>query len=239
MQFTAIWAFTRLVSSFFENTAIIKGHQDDAMAKLALEYKRLIRLGGFLGLWIYIAAGCLRAVVVIFLAVLLQFKLRNSNVDDPTILFIENVEESFENITASAFVLLTVVSVVNMFIMTRTFIITDKLGDVNKKFIGVRVMLICSEIVPKVVEAFEVGTPLYTQLLPVTNYVRFLHINKAQAEMLKVAILNTACLVTVLMNYYFWKDVDVEDAGLLDFPSDEQAERMLDEQEAHEPLLDA
>jgi len=133
MQFTAIWAFTRLVSSFFENTAIIKGHQDDAMAKLALEYKRLIRLGGFLGLWIYIAAGCLRAVVVIFLAVLLQFKLRNSNVDDPTILFIENVEESFENITASAFVLLTVVSVVNMFIMTRTFIITDKLGDVNKK----------------------------------------------------------------------------------------------------------
>jgi len=100
-------------------------------------------------------------------------------------------------------------------------------------------MLICSEIVPKVVEAFEVGTPLYTQLLPVTNYVRFLHINKAQAEMLKVAILNTACLVTVLMNYYFWKDVDVEDAGLLDFPSDEQAERMLDEQEAHEPLLDA
>jgi len=237
MQFTAIYAFTRLVSSLFENTAIIKGHLDDGMAKLALEYKRLIRLGGFLGPWIYIAAGCLRATVTIVLAVILQFKVRKSNVVDPTVLFIENVEEAFKGVTSTAFVLLTVLSVVNMVTMTRTFIITDKLGDVNKKFIGARVMLNCSEIVPKVVEAFELGTPLYTQLLPVTNYVSCLHLNKAQAEMLKVAILNTACLATVIMNYFFWKDVDVEDAGLLEFPSNEQAQNMPDEQEVHDPLL--
>eukprot|EP00419_Tripos_fusus_P009383 CAMPEP_0172658326 /NCGR_PEP_ID=MMETSP1074-20121228/2728_1 /TAXON_ID=2916 /ORGANISM="Ceratium fusus, Strain PA161109" /LENGTH=78 /DNA_ID=CAMNT_0013473615 /DNA_START=9 /DNA_END=242 /DNA_ORIENTATION=+ len=77
-----------------------------------------------------------------------------------------------------------------MVIMSGTYIVTDKIGDANKKFLGARVMLLASEIVPKVVDAFEMGTPLFITLQPATKYVEFLYLYREQAELLKVALLN-------------------------------------------------
>jgi len=268
IQFSAIYAFTRLISSMLEQTALIKDagkmsmshavlgrttadnsvtmgndneeaeEEGDEMTRLALEYKRLTRIGGFLGLWVYIAAGGLRALITIGLAIILQIKVKDG-VDDPTVKFLEDAEVAFDGITSTAFVLLTVLSVVTMIVMSRTFIVTEKLGDANKKFTGARLMLLASEIVPKVIDAFEIGTPVYEQTKQVTQYVKFLWLTREQAEMLKVAILNLACLVTVILNLVFWSDVDIDEAdtrGLLDFPEGEEAVQTMDDQEA--PLLD-
>merc|ERR1712129_3330 len=104
--------------------------------------------------------------------------------------------------------------------------------------LGARVMLLTSEIAPKVVDAFEVGTPLFIQLSPILQYVPGLHMNREQAEMLKVAVLNIACLVTVIMNAVFWKDVNIDEDdtnGLLEFPSSDKAAKILYDTEA--PLL--
>merc|ERR1712151_51008 len=111
-----------------------------------------------------------------------------------------------------------------MAIMTRTFIVRDKLGDksqgqydANLKFVGARVLLICSEVVPKVIDAFGEGTPMFEQTKMVTQYINFLYMNCEQAEILKITIMNLACLVAVVMNFIFWKDLDLQHAGLLDF----------------------
>jgi len=200
----------------------------------------LTRLGGFLGLWVYIAAGCFRALVTIVIALILQLRVKHGvGVEDPMVKFLENAEQAFEGITSSAFVLLTILSVMNMVIMTGTYIVTDKLGNANKKFLGARVMLLTSEIAPKIVDAFEVETPLHTMLMPILQYMPFLHMNKGHAEMLKVAILNSACLVTVIMNAVFWNDVNInedDENGLLDFPTEEEAAKTMNDAEA--PLLD-
>jgi len=259
IQFSTIYAFTRLISSLLEKTALVKegdevkisqvvarmntsnnknNNSESEQKKLAGEYKRLTRLGGFLGLWVYIAAGCLRAIVTIVIAIIMQFKVKEG-VEDPMVTFLEDAEQAFKGITSSAFGLLTVLSVVTMVIMTGTYIVTDKIGDANKKFLGARVMLLTSEITPKIVDAFEDGTALNTQLTPILQHLPFLHMNKGHAEMLKVAILNSACLVTVIMNAVFWKDVNINEDdgnGLLDFPTDEEVAKTMDDTEA--PLLD-
>jgi hypothetical protein len=256
IQFSAIYAFTRLISSFLEETALVTegdevqlrhvlgkvhgNNESDVKAELktlAGEYKRLTRLGGFLGLWVYIIAGCIRAVVTIVLAIVLQIKVKEG-VDDPAVKFLEDAELAFEGVTSTAFGLLTVLSVVTMIIMSGTYIVTDRIGNANKKFLGARVMLLTSEIAPKVVDAFEVGTPLFIQLSPILQYVPGLHMNREHAEMLKVAILNIACLVTVIMNVVFWKDVNIDEDdtnGLLEFPSSDKAAKILCDTEA--PLL--
>lgn len=232
-QFTAIYAFTRLISSVFENTVVITGQDDEEKKKLALEYKRLIRLGGFQGLWIYIIAGVLRAFFTILVAVILQFVIHgSSDAENSAVIWFENLEDAFDSMIGITFILLTVLSIVNMIIMSRTYIIADRLGDANKKFIGIRIMLICSEVVPKVIGAFIRGTPTYNQLQIVTSYVSFLYMSKVQGELLKIAILNMACLVTAIINFIFWKDLDIEKAGLLDFP-----DHVEDEEQPSESLL--
>lgn len=222
-QFTAIYAYTRLISSLFENTAIIKGHEDDQLQKMALEYKRLIRRGGFLGLWLYICAGICRAFVTLVVSFILQFviTLENDARDDAqssTVEWFENFETAFEGAVATTFLLLTILSVVNMVVMSKTFIVEERIGNANKKFLGIRILLICSEVVPKVIDAFEQGTPMFEQLRDVTSFLSFMYMTKEQAEILKVGILNIACLVTVIANFIFWRDLDIDKAGLLDFP---------------------
>jgi len=269
IQFSAIYAFTRLISSLLEETALVKQGEevdfrqvvarmntraanseselknlgnnseselknlgrntDSELKNLAGEYKRLTRLGGFLGIWVYIAAGCLRETVSIVIAMILQFKVQDG-VEDPMVTFLEDADQSFEGFTSSAFGLLTLLSVVNMVIMSGTYIVTDKLGDANKKFLGARLMLLTSEIAPKIVDAFANGTPLHRQLTPVLKHAPFLHMNQGHAEMLKVAILNSVCLVTVIMTAVFWKDVNInedDENGLLDFPTDEKVAKTL------------
>merc|ERR1719362_1068788 len=267
IQFSAIYAFTRLISSLLEQTDVLKRgatvsvstavvalrpgktinsnidgeHKADPDAKiqrLAGEYKRLVRLGGFLGLWVYIIAGSIRALVTITIAVLLQLRAKMEIEDDKTAIFLENAEVAFEGMTGTAFLLLTVLSVITMVIMSGTYIVTDKIGDANKKFLGARVMLLASEIVPKVVDAFEMGTPLFKQLLPVTQYVDYLHLHREQAELLKVALLNITCLVTVTMNLLFWRDVHIDaddENGLLTLPANDEAAKQMQDVEA--PLL--
>merc|ERR1712032_333803 len=76
-------------------------------------------------------------------------------------------------------------------------------------------MGICSEVVPKVIDAFEKGTPMFKQLEEVRP--SHLYINRQEAELVKISIMDIACLVAVIMNYIFWKDLDIEHSGLLDF----------------------
>mmetsp|Transcript_66927 Transcript_66927/g.129453 ORF Transcript_66927/g.129453 Transcript_66927/m.129453 type:complete len:401 (+) Transcript_66927:75-1277(+) len=165
IQFSAIYAFTRLISSLLEQTDVLKRgatvsvstavvalrpgktinsnidgeHKADPDAKiqrLAGEYKRLVRLGGFLGLWVYIIAGSIRALVTITIAVLLQLRAKMEIEDDKTAAFLENAEVAFEGMTSTAFLLLTALSVITMVIMSGTYIVTDKIGDANKSSLG-------------------------------------------------------------------------------------------------------
>jgi len=258
IQFTAVYAFVRLISSMLERTSLI--HQagkiqishftapavrtnnqagdepsarslatsetapdPDELKKLATEFKKLTRVGGFLGLWVYIIAGCIRSLVTILIALALQLRVKYyDDAHDKWVLMLESVELSFESVTSSMFALLTILGVINMVVMSRTFIVTDRIGDANKKFLGARIMLLTSEIAPKVVDAFEDGTPLHEDLHFILKYFRFLSMKPEQAEMLKMAILNIACLVTVIFNLVFWKDVIIDEldkTGLLDFPT--------------------
>jgi len=93
------------------------------------------------------------------------------------------------------------------------------------------------EIVPKIVSVFERGATLNKVFGKVTEPVSFLYLDTVEAEILKTAILNTACLVTVTLNLIFWRDLDVESAVLLDFPGD--FEKQLESQRSHElnPLM--
>jgi len=225
LQFTAVYSFTRLISSLLASTEIIRGHADETMKQLASEYRRLLRLGGFLGIWLYIIAGIVRAVIVIGISLCTHWVLSSKHdIEDDQVKFLENCEEAFTAMIGVTFMVLTLVSVLNMHIMTRTFIVRDKLGDksqgqydANLKFVGARVLLICSEVVPKVIDAFEEGTPMFEQTKMVTQYINFLYMNCEQAEILKITIMNLACLVAVVMNFIFWKDLDLQHAGLLDF----------------------
>jgi hypothetical protein len=246
IQFTAIYAFTRLISSLFENTELIKGHSDEMMQRLAKEYKRLLRLGGFLGVWLYIIAGMIRAVFIIGITIILQFYLTsNPDITSDMVVRLEGLEKAFVGMIGVTFTILTLLSVLNMIIMTSTFIVSEKLGDksqghhdANKKFLGARVLLVCSEVVPKIIDVFEQGTPMFEQTHEVTSSICgsecFLYLSMEQAEVLKITILSLACLVAVVMNYVFWKDLDIVESGLLEFQTEKQQR-----EDDGESLLDA
>jgi len=227
-QFTAVWQFTRLTSSLLTDTSLMKGNSDEETRIDAKEYKRLIRNGGFLGIWLYVIAGSVRAVVVIVICTYLQFTiLTKKDMDDSDVKWLEDVEEAFNAAIGLTFAVLTILTVINMWVMTRTTIISRKLGDTakgeydaNKKFIGVRLLLICSEVVPKVVDFFEIGTPQFKQVEKLTTpHFSFLHMEAEQAEILKTTIMSFACLMAAIMNFIFWRTLDIEQAGLLDFDS--------------------
>lgn len=224
-QFTAVWAFTRLTSSLLTDTSLMRD-SDEEKRNIAKEYKRLIRNGGFLGIWLYVIAGSLRAVIVIIICTYLQFAiLTKEDMDDSHVTWLEDVEEAFNAAIGLTFAVLTILTVINMWVMTRTTIISKKLGDTakgeydaNKKFIGVRLLLICSEVIPKVIDFLEIGTPQFKQVEKLTTpHFSFLHMDAEEAEILKNTILSFACLLAAIMNFIFWRSLDIEKAGLLDF----------------------
>mmetsp|Transcript_83100 Transcript_83100/g.216983 ORF Transcript_83100/g.216983 Transcript_83100/m.216983 type:complete len:485 (-) Transcript_83100:118-1572(-) len=223
-QFTAVYAFTRLTSSLLTDTSLMKGHSDVELLNLAKEYKSLIRNGGFIGIWLYIIAGMVRAAVVIVLCTIIQTAILRNNDDDGFVQWLEDMEEAFNGAVGLTFAALTMLSILNMLIMTRTTIISEKLGDrakgehdANKKFIGVRLLLICSEVVPKAIDFFEIGTPQFEQVKKLTAPLSFLHVTAEQAEILKNTILSFGCLLAAIMNFIFWRSLNIEQAGLLDF----------------------
>jgi hypothetical protein len=223
-QFTAVYTFTRLTSSLLTDTSLMKGHSDEEVRDLAKEYKRLILQGGFLGIWLYVIAGILRAIVVIAICTYMQIIVARDPVDFQYVDWLEDVEVAFTALIGLTFMFLTILSVINMLIMTRTTIISRKLGDkakgehdANKKFIGVRLLLICSEVVPKVLELFTEGTPQFEQMKNITSYVRILYMSAEQAEILKNSLLSFACFLAAVANFIFWRSLDIEQAGLLDF----------------------
>jgi len=206
----------------------MKGNSDEEMRIDAKEYKRLIRNGGFLGIWLYVIAGSVRAVVVIVICTYLQFTiLTKKDMEDSDVKWLEDVEEAFNAAIGLTFAVLTILTVINMWVMTRTTIISRKLGDTakgeydaNKKFIGVRLLLICSEVIPKVIDFFEIGTPQFKQVEKLTTpHFSFLHMDAEEAEILKTTIMSFACLMAAIMNFIFWRTLDIEQAGLLDFDS--------------------
>merc|ERR1712113_654409 len=121
---------------------------------------------------------------------------------------------------AMTFTMLTILSVINMIIMTKTFIVSDKLHHANRKFLGARVLLICSEVVPRIIDVFEKGTTSFEQFQQFTSFLSFLYLSAEQAEILKITVLNIACLATAIINFKVWKHVDIG-VGLLSFTTKE------------------
>lgn len=224
-QFTAVYSFTRLIGSILTDTSLMKHSGDEEVRNAAREYKRLIRNGGFIGIWVYVVAGIIRAAIVIGLCTYAHYVVEVANETmDERVEYIEGLDEAFTALVGTTFTLLTILSVINMLVMTRTTLISVKLGDkskgeydANQKFIGVRLLLICSEVIPKVCDMFTQGTPEQSQMEKVTKVVSFLYMSPPQAEILKNSILSFACLLAAIMNFIFWKNLDIEQAGLLDF----------------------
>jgi len=83
-QFTSVYAFARICQSFLsqrleEASAPPRGEKAESLQTIAKQYRTLIRLAGFLGVWAYIAVGVVQCTITVVFTGLQLSEISTSN----------------------------------------------------------------------------------------------------------------------------------------------------------------
>mmetsp|Transcript_50211 Transcript_50211/g.101027 ORF Transcript_50211/g.101027 Transcript_50211/m.101027 type:complete len:460 (-) Transcript_50211:357-1736(-) len=209
-QFSTVYAFARICGSVLSDRAFFKG---EAAGEDAQEYILTIKTAGFLGVWAFVAVGMVRCIFTFITAEVEQFESFEAMAN--------KLQETALQSVSTVFSAITLLCVVNMFIICRMSIITDKLQKANQKFMGTRLLLLAGEIQAKIIAAFTVNSALYNHVEKHAQKLNFpIHkwnLTDEQSHLLHLSLLNFECLVVVIYNLVAWYQLDIEKAGILNF----------------------
>jgi len=208
-QFTSVYAFARICQSFLsqrleEASAPPRGEKAESLQTIAKQYRTLIRLAGFLGVWAYIVVGVVQCTITVVFTGLQLSEISTSN---------ELRDTLFTNLD-NVYAFLTIVAVLNMLIICRSEAIQSRLGwSANLKFQGARLLLLVSVIEEEVLDAFTKGDPLHEKL---ADRLRLPSFTEHQAHLLHLSLLSIWCLIAAVLNHLSWWYFDIKD-GVCDF----------------------
>jgi len=204
--------------------------------RLVKEYTFTIKTAGFLGVWAFVVVGAVRCIFDFCIAEAVQFESLAERVGT----FQQSVFETISTVFSA----LTMLCVINMFIICKVSTIESHLGKANQKFLGTRLLLLCGEIQEKIIAAFTVGKPLYHQVeLHATQYNIPIHrwkFSEEQAHLFHLSLLNFECLVVVIFNLYSWYHLDIEKSKIMNFkPIQSTTNKETNKEQEFELLLES
>jgi len=122
----------------------------------------------------------------------------------------------------TAFIVLTVLCVINMKIICSMSVVKDHLGSADSKFLGTRLLILIKESLYTLISAFTVGSDLY---LTVEHHLvdtfgmdhetlHSWHFYRIQARLWELSILSISCLIVVVFNLVVWRPLNMKEAGI-------------------------
>jgi len=209
-QFYAVFGFVKLMSEYVGNHNILKSIRSN-MPELEgrfVEYQTMIKTASFLGAWAFIIMGLFRTFVSFITAELETFS--------QTIGIAEKLEEQMLDSLQAVFIVLTVICVVNMFIVCKMDSVQTKMPNANSKFTGARMLLIFVEVQKNVLLVFTFGSPFNVRIKHIIGHEGLTFFSPEVFFLVHVTLLIWECLAIVIMNFIWWKpwSLDVEQAEL-------------------------
>jgi hypothetical protein len=239
-QFFSVYAFIRVCGSFLTEALRKVGGSNNPrnsgeLADVAGEFRQLIRYGGFLAVWAFICVGVLRCLLEFFVESWRYFEIAQGNggvFSEPSV---SKVEQAIVQPADTIFSFLTILCVANMFIVGRTKIIKERLGNANMKFMGARLLLLIIAVQEQallaLIPATEMNRSFRRALAKAADYadhgldVEAIQLTELQADLLHMSLLNFECLFVVIFNAIVWRDLDLQATGVALYGFQEETRR--------------
>eukprot|EP00419_Tripos_fusus_P046717 CAMPEP_0172831030 /NCGR_PEP_ID=MMETSP1075-20121228/22674_1 /TAXON_ID=2916 /ORGANISM="Ceratium fusus, Strain PA161109" /LENGTH=319 /DNA_ID=CAMNT_0013673417 /DNA_START=545 /DNA_END=1501 /DNA_ORIENTATION=- len=237
-QFSSVYAFSRICGSILTEAAFSHQRLDADSRRMAVEYSNTILRAGFLCVWAFVSIGMLRCLInVAFAEVQLTTGELTMNVTKVKAMdlnawqdLVAQVHTTFEDSISLVFAAMTVLCVINMFVICSMKMITDRLGNANLMFTGTRLLILALEIQGKLLDAFTVDRTLYNTAqvykdkLPEWVPLKRWSFSTEQAHLFNLSILNIECLFVVVLNYFTWSSLNLEESGIMRFRKDDDTQ---------------
>jgi len=211
-QFYAVFGFVKLMSEYVGNHSVLKSvrYRMPELEDTVVEYQTIIKTACFLGAWAFIIMGLVRTFVLFMTA-----KLRTLS---QTVELAHNLEEQMLLVSSlqAAFIALTVVCIINMFLVCTMNSVQTKMPNANCKFTGARMLLIMAPLQKHGLSAFTFGSPVNMHVEHLLGRKDLAFFTPEVSYLVHFTLLIWECLAIVIMNFIWWRpwDMDVEQAEL-------------------------
>merc|ERR1712032_539290 len=131
------------------------------------------------------------------------------------------LERSVLQAVNTIFSFLTILCVINMFIVGRTKTIKERLGNANLKFMGARLLLLIIAVQEQAVNALTMDSDMNKQVVAKAAErgldISAFRLTHLQADLLHISLLNFECPFVVCFNVFAWRDLDLERTGVANY----------------------
>lgn len=224
-QFMIVFHFARLCSKMFETSKYIEQLQDDesnseeskgAASQMSVKdlYKKTLKFAALQGIYGYVVIGAAMALLQFFCAFFGEFneveEFKKLNLGWLATKSGE-VQTSALKVAGPCFTLVTILCVINMFLIGKMRELTDRLGNATSKFLGVRMLLLVGQVQIQVLT--NVSNPAKldqaTQKLLDENWIsektrNSIVFTEDHANLLNATLLCIECLLIVVFNRISW-----------------------------------
>jgi len=216
-QFLIVFHFARLCSKMFETSKYLKQIKDEesndnSQPSVTDLYKTTLKFAALQGIYGYVVVGAAMALTQFFCSFfgefeqVPEFKQWADLAKQAAI-----VQERVLKVAGPCFTLVTILCVINMFLIGKMRELTDRLGNATAKFLGVRVLLLVGQVQVQVLGTLSNQNKLddITQKLVDRGYISEVTRNgivftEDHANLLNATLLCVECLLIVVFNRISW-----------------------------------
>lgn len=234
-QFYACLMFGLLCTSFLQHSRIVSTGRD---RKYTQRYMRIVAYTAVQGVYAFVFIGVLRTIFDITVTYISEVPKYHDQAQVIQVKILDKV--------GTIFSFVTLLCMLNMFLISRVPDIANGLNGANPKFTSVRLLLLIAQIQPQVLQAITVGSTLY---MTVRENVAKFHMEeefsrwtftKKQALLAHAAALNVECLIVGCLTWLLWRPDSKRDKALMmDLKADDGVAQAREVEDGYEPLLDA
>lgn len=238
-QFYACLMFGLLCTSFLRHSEMVVARSDGSTHGSLEEYMTPVAYASVQGVYAFVFIGVLRTVFDITVTYLSEMPEYHEKA--------ELIQNQVLSKVATIFSFVTLLCMLNMVLISKVPDIERGLRNANPKFLGVRLLLLITQIQPQVLQGITVGSPLYKTL---NENAKKLHIEEMfakwtftpkQALLAHAAALNYECLLVAILTYCMWRLRPEQKKALMTTPGGSSAVARAREisPDGYRKLLDA
>jgi hypothetical protein len=206
-QYFAMWEFASLCGWFMGDKRLTwQGGNPTDDQQVMREYRLTVRRVSILAVYAFVVVGMFKSVfdlvIVVLLQVLPQYGLMENSV-------VQLVDAK----ASTMFMFATILCVINMFLISKMRPLQDALGNVTLKFHGTRMMLLVTQIQPKLLNAITADTDVFLKLQGIaqkhseTVYSKMQEwtFNDEQAALTNMSLVLCWCFLIATFNACSWR----------------------------------
>eukprot|EP00434_Breviolum_minutum_P039511 symbB.v1.2.035089.t3/scaffold4652.1/size36891/3 len=229
-QFYACLMFGLLCTSYLQHSRIVSTGKD---RKYTQRYMRIVAYTAVQGVYVFVFIGVLRTIFDIAVTYYSEMPKYHDRAETIQVKILDKV--------GTIFSFVTLLCMLNMFLISRVPDIANGLNGANPKFTSVRLLLLIAQIQPQVLRAITVGSTLYEM---VSQNAEKFHLEeqfhkwtftKKQALLAHAAALNVECLVVACLTWLLWRPDDKRDKALmLDLKADDDVAQAREAEDGYQ-----